>query len=67
MAFQGAHCVSAHIPQTAQNTAQSPSSLMLPSKAGRASLYHVCCACAYQWLMNPLVRGDTIFHKVFYN
>lgn len=55
--FQGAHCVSAHIPQTAQSMAQSPSSLMHLSKAGLASLCLVHCASVSQWLMNRLVRS----------
>lgn len=46
--IQGAHYVNAHIPQTAQSMAQSPSSLMRPSKVGLAFLCPVHYACAFQ-------------------
>lgn len=53
--LQGAHCATAHIPQTAQSTAQSPSSPTPPFKAGLACLCHVHCAYGYQWLTNRSV------------
>lgn len=50
----GAHYVSGYTPRTARSTALSPSSLTHPSKVVLASLCHVHCACASQWLMNHL-------------